>query len=169
MVGNGYITQRKVDTETSKRLREIKGQERFIKGPIPLSWISRASKLNGKVLHIGLSLWYLSGLRKEKRIKLTSAVYTEIFGVSRQAMYRSLEKMEDAGLISAEQRQGKTFMVTILDEKGGEKMINNQVNQEAEVIKDCCNKIEAAKSSQNVQQELQKIKECCSKIEQNLS
>ncbi|MBS4032542.1 MAG: hypothetical protein KGZ63_14135 [Clostridiales bacterium] len=48
-------------------------------------------------------------------------------------------------------------------------MINNQVNQEAEQIKDCCNKIEAATSQQSVQQEVQKIKDCCKKIEQNLS
>jgi hypothetical protein len=53
-------------------------------------------------------------------------------------------------------------------QKGGGCMNNNQVNQEAEQIKQCCDKIESAASPQNVQQELLKIKECCAKIEQNL-
>ncbi len=47
-------------------------------------------------------------------------------------------------------------------------MNNNQVNQEAEQIKQCCDKIETAASPQSVRQEVQRIKECCSKIEQNL-
>ena len=47
-------------------------------------------------------------------------------------------------------------------------MLNNQINQEAEQIKQCCEKIENTTSPQGVRQEVQKIKDCCNKIEQNI-
>jgi hypothetical protein len=41
--------------------------EKFLKGPIPLNWLSRASQLKGKSLQVGLSLWFLAGLTNSKR------------------------------------------------------------------------------------------------------
>lgn len=109
------IPGKKIETETAKRLKAKKRKGQFIKGPIPLPWISQASKLPGKALHVGLSLWYMSGLQKSNKIKLTSKVYTDKFGVSRQAMYRALPQLEQAGLIAVERRQGKAFKVTVLE------------------------------------------------------
>jgi hypothetical protein len=47
-------------------------------------------------------------------------------------------------------------------------MMNAQVNKEAKEIEECCNKIQAANSSDTVRQEVQRIKDCCNKIEQTL-
>src|SRR5271166_4644456 len=42
----------------------------FIKGPIPLAWITAAAMLPGKSLHAGLALWYLAGLKKTRTVPL---------------------------------------------------------------------------------------------------
>lgn len=34
----------------------------FLKGPIPLPWLQGAARLPGKALHVGVVLWFLSGL-----------------------------------------------------------------------------------------------------------
>jgi hypothetical protein len=43
-------------------------RSRFLKGPIPWSWIIRASELPGKALVIGLCLWRLSGAVGSKAV-----------------------------------------------------------------------------------------------------
>lgn len=45
-------------------------------------------------------------------------------------------------------------------------MANVQVNQEAQRISDCCNKMQNMNDEQQLRQEVQKIRDCCSKIEQ---
>ena len=42
----------------------------FLKGPLPWDWISRAAKLPGKSLGVGIVLWLLSGLKREREITL---------------------------------------------------------------------------------------------------
>ena len=54
----------------------------FVKGPIPLEWLSGAAKLPGKALHVGVALWYLYGLRKNHTVKLTT-VTSAIFGLNK--------------------------------------------------------------------------------------
>jgi len=38
--------------------------EKFLKGPIPWDWISRAAKQPGKAVHVALVLWFLAGIKK---------------------------------------------------------------------------------------------------------
>ena len=35
----------------------------FLRGPIPWTWLLAASRLGGKVLHVGIVLWFLVGVR----------------------------------------------------------------------------------------------------------
>jgi DNA-binding transcriptional ArsR family regulator len=87
---------------------------RFLDAKIPLCWISRACRLPGKALEVALAIWFLTGLRHSVRdLKLTSAV-VERFGVSPPAKSRALTRLEKAGLIRADRRQGKNPLVTIL-------------------------------------------------------
>ncbi len=55
----------------AKKERQL-GQ--FLKGPIPLLWISAACALPGKAPHVAVALWYRQGLARGKPIDLTRAV-----------------------------------------------------------------------------------------------
>ena len=86
---------------------------KFVK-PIDLEWIQTAANLPGKALHVALGIWYLAGLKKTNTIRLSSSVLKG-FGASRQAGYRNLEALKDAGLISIERHQGRNPIVTIIE------------------------------------------------------
>jgi hypothetical protein len=88
--------------------------EKFLKGPIPLKWLSTASKLPGKAFQIGIVLWYLKGLKKTHEVKLTNVVLAK-FGVKKDAKRRGLEALEEAGLVSIKRRKNKNPIVTILN------------------------------------------------------
>lgn len=93
--------------------RRIKGE--FLKGPIPLAWLSIASKLPGKApLAVALSIMFEVGRRKQTEIVLTSAI-CERFGVNRKSKYRGLHALEDVGLVSVERRPRKNPIVTVLE------------------------------------------------------
>ena len=46
----------------------------FVRGPIPLSWISKAARLPGKSINAGLACFYLKGLKKSHIFKLSNGV-----------------------------------------------------------------------------------------------
>ena len=91
----------------------IKGE--FLKGPIPLDWLSRASKLPGKAaLSVGLALWFEAGRRRRSDdITLTTPI-CDRFGVSRKAKYRGLKQLENAALITVVRRPRRNPLVAIL-------------------------------------------------------
>jgi DNA-binding transcriptional ArsR family regulator len=100
----------------SRRIKfpQLNRGEKFLKGPIPLKWLSLSSKLPGKAFQIGIALWYLSGLKKNHEVKLTNVVLAE-FGVKKDAKRRGLEALEEAGLVSIKRRKNKNPIVTILN------------------------------------------------------
>lgn len=87
--------------------------EKFLKGPIPLTWLSRAAQLQGKSLQVGLSLWFLAGLTSSKTVKLSQSTLCE-FGVNRHCKYRALKWLEEAKLISTKATAGNSYLVTLL-------------------------------------------------------
>ena len=92
---------------------------KFLKGPIPLNWLSAAGLLPGKALHVGVALWFLSGVYRTNTVKLSNGVLV-LFGVDRHAKYRALNFLENAGLITCKRQAGRSPVVTILpigDEK----------------------------------------------------
>lgn len=92
--------------------------EKFLKGPIPLNWLSQATQLQGKSLQVGLSLWFLAGLNNSHTVKLSQSTLRQ-FGVNRQCKYRALRWLEDAKLITVMNGAGKSPMVTLLVFSGG--------------------------------------------------
>jgi hypothetical protein len=84
----------------------------FIKGPIPLGWITKAAGVEGKTLHVAIALWFLAGLKRSRTVALSQSAL-RLFGVSRQAGYRALFRLEGAGLVSVERHQGRNPIVTI--------------------------------------------------------
>jgi hypothetical protein len=96
------------------KLPRHKAGEKFLKGPIPLNWLNRASQLPGKSLHVAVAIWYLAGLNKLSTIKLNQAVVSG-FSVTRHSKYRALACLEKARLISVHKAPGCLPVITILE------------------------------------------------------
>src|SRR5215472_15360360 len=73
--------------------------EKFLKGPVPLNWLAAAGRQPGKALHVGIVLWFQSGLKVSRTVALSSNVLRS-FDVDRHAGYRGLKALERAGLVS---------------------------------------------------------------------
>jgi hypothetical protein len=93
--------------------------EKFLKGPIPWSWISKGASLKGQALHVGIALWLLAGIKRSQSVALSNSVLQDL-GVSRYSGYRALHSLESAGLISVDRHTGRNPVVTILATLGGE-------------------------------------------------
>lgn len=100
-------------TPPAVRKPRFRQGEKFLRGPIPWPWLSKAARLPGQALQVGLVLWHLDGFKKTGVVDL-SRVPLEDFGVSRQAAYRGLKALEDADLVTAGRRRGRKTRVTIL-------------------------------------------------------
>jgi hypothetical protein len=107
----------KLTSEDNKRLPRHKPGEKFLKGPVPWNWISAATKLSGKAPHVAIALWFLAGIKKSHTIALSGKLLEDI-GVKRNAAYRGLTVLEEAGLISVNRHRGRLSIVTLLDMKG---------------------------------------------------
>ena len=96
--------------------RKIEGKRRnhFLKGPISLPWLMRASRLPGRAIVVGIVIWFRVGLCQSKTITLTTTILT-LFGVDRHAKRRSLVSLEKAGLISVDRRTGKNPTITVIE------------------------------------------------------
>ncbi len=91
------------------------GRDEFLKGPIPLRWLTAATKLTGKSpLAVALALRFESARRKSLQVKLTTAIL-ERFSVNRKAKYKALSLLEKAGLIRVDRPPRKNPVVTILE------------------------------------------------------
>ena len=107
-----YASRSQHRPDRTKLPRHQQG-ETFLKGPIPMIWLSRAAQLPGKALHVGLALWQRAGLEKRGDILLTNAL-CEAFAVDRFAKQRALAQLEQAGLIQVERTFGKNPRVILL-------------------------------------------------------
>ena len=86
---------------------------KFLKGPVPLEWLRAAGVLPGKALHVGVELWYQSGLCRSRMIRF-SYKSVQHFGLKRYAAYRGLKWLEGAGLVTVCRASGRCPIVTIL-------------------------------------------------------
>jgi hypothetical protein len=93
-------------------LRKVKRQ--FVKGPIPLHWLCRASQLPGKALHVGLMLWYLAGVNQSKEVLLSNSRLSG-WGITRYQKSRGLSALERAGLVKVKRGAGRNPRVLILE------------------------------------------------------
>ena len=86
---------------------------RFIRGPIPLDWILRASGLSPSALKVALIIFYVRGIRGSRSVAITRHLL-ERFSLSKRSAYRALDEMESAGLLSVERRSGRSSLVSPL-------------------------------------------------------
>ena len=69
----------------------------FVKGPIPMSWLERASKCGPSAVALGVLIYWRHGMNYEE-ISISTEL-TKRFGVSESTRRRTLRKMAAAGLI----------------------------------------------------------------------
>jgi DNA-binding transcriptional ArsR family regulator len=69
--------------------------------------------LNGKALVIAVVIWHLKGLNRSNTVKLNGRLLKE-FKISRSTLYRGLNALENARLISVNRQIGKRPWVTII-------------------------------------------------------
>lgn len=102
-------------SQKSPKSRRIKGE--FVRGPIPLAWLTIASQLPGKTLAVAMAIWFESGRRRcANTIILTTAILAR-FNVGRKAKYGALKHLQDAGLIVVHRKPRRNPVVTILELK----------------------------------------------------
>lgn len=98
----------------SPRLPRPKAGEKFLKGPIPLNWISTAARLPGRSLHVAIAIWFTASLAKSATVSLSNLAGLP-FGLDRNAKYRALAWLEEAGLIAVERNLGRSPVVALLE------------------------------------------------------
>lgn len=91
----------------------------FLRGPIPLAWLSRAHKAGGSALAVGLALWFVRGVSKKPGPAKVDSSVRRRFGLSRDQTGYGLRALESAGLARYVVRgRGHCAVVEILDREG---------------------------------------------------
>ena len=86
----------------------------FLRGPIPLEWLSAAASLPGKGLHVAIALWWLHGMAKDGPFKLTREALRTM-NVERDAESAGLARLEKEKLIRVERKPGRRPTILILN------------------------------------------------------
>jgi DNA-binding transcriptional ArsR family regulator len=86
---------------------------RFLKGPIPWSWIAAAAALPSRALLVGLCLWRLVGAMKNDTFSFGNSDLRAL-GIDRATKSRALRALERAGLIKVARQPGRFPKVTLL-------------------------------------------------------
>lgn len=101
---------------SSTRLPRPKAGERFLKGPIPMGWLSAAARLPGKSLHVAIAIWFTASLNKSATVPLSNLAGLP-FGLDRNAKYRALKWLEAERLVSIDRKLGRSPIVTLLESR----------------------------------------------------
>jgi len=109
------IQQLEFNWNDAPRTRRLSSSRFFLKGPVDWRWLSIAGCLRGRVLHVGIVLWLLSGMLKSPTVDL-KARFLRDMGIDRHTAYRGTKALEGAGLVRVERRRGRAPVVTIVSQ-----------------------------------------------------
>jgi hypothetical protein len=82
---------------------------------IPLPWAIKAMSPPGKSAAVGMLIWYLIGISKNKTVTISPTV-AKRFGINRYAARRALAWLEEAKLIRIERSGNRSPRVTVINE-----------------------------------------------------
>jgi hypothetical protein len=99
--GDGGFNRPQAGEDGRRKKRLIAGS--FIRGPIPLEWVSKVCRLSPAAIRVALAVLYITSRSGSGVGQLTTAVCKQ-FNVSRTGKWRGLVELEDAGLIAIERR-----------------------------------------------------------------
>ena len=96
--------------ETSKQFLQA-----FL-NPAEIDWLTKAARLPGRSLHLAVLLVYLAKAANTRQVELSNSA-SQQFGLDRNAKYRGLCWLEEAGLVRVERKIGRSPAVTIPDHR----------------------------------------------------
>ena len=111
-----YLTEDSIDLGDMKRGRvKVKrhSTQPFLKGPVPLSWLIKASSLGKCALMVGLVLWYMDGMRRQRTFRLGRSDIAKQLGVSRSTVLRGIKRLETNHLIFVSRVPGHKLIITM--------------------------------------------------------
>ena len=94
-------------------LMPVRQKAHFLKGPIPMPWLSKAADLPGKSLNVALAIHWLYGMARGKSVTITQLALAN-FRVSNDAYLDALPRLEAAGLIRVQRAAGRRAIITVL-------------------------------------------------------
>ena len=87
--------------------------EGFLKGPIPLAWLTRCRDLSSAAFILGIAVWHSAALhRRQEDLPLTPSILRP-FGIAERTMSRALTQLEIAGLLAVTRGRGRSPRVSI--------------------------------------------------------
>jgi hypothetical protein len=111
--GTGEVKDVNMDTlEPATESFRI-GGGRFLKGPIPWSWIAASAALPARALLVGLCIWRLAGAKKNHTVLFGNSDLRPL-GIDRAAKSRALRALEQGGLIKVTRQHGRLPQVALL-------------------------------------------------------
>ena len=84
--------------------------------PAEIDWLTKAARLPGRSLHLAVLLVCLAKAAKTRQVEFSNSA-SQQFGLDRNAKYRGLCWLEEAGLVRVERKIGRSPAVTILDHR----------------------------------------------------
>jgi hypothetical protein len=88
----------------------------FLRGPVCMKWFSAAAALSGKAMAVGMILWCLHGMQRD-RIRHRDV---QRLRVSATSFSRALNAMSRAGLVSLTREAGKAYRFELRQAQGGD-------------------------------------------------
>jgi hypothetical protein len=95
-------------------LPQHRREEKFIKGPIPHTLITRAFGQSCSAGATYLAIWQRAGMRKRPEVSMPYTVTRE-WGLADRSVRRALVLLKEARLITIRRRPGNSPVVTLLD------------------------------------------------------
>lgn len=111
-IATGEAADVDIDAQQIAAERPARSSGRFLKGPIPWSWIATAAALPGQALLVGLCIWRLAGATKNHTVSFGNADLKPL-GIDRAAKSRALRALEQAGLVEVVHQAGRFPKVTL--------------------------------------------------------
>lgn len=106
-------TSKKMTLEEYNQQNNKRLVNRFVRGPIPVSWVQKVNFLQKSAVTLAWGIVYLRGLEGSDSFRLRPARLRDV-GVSRSAKDRGLEALEKAGLVKVlERRRGCAPLVEV--------------------------------------------------------
>ena len=90
-----------------------KKSEPFLKGPIPLVWITKVSTLPGKAFQTALAILWLTDMAGGGPIKLSRQAMQR-FSLSADAARDAVKRLEAAKIITVERNAGQKHSITLV-------------------------------------------------------
>ena len=114
-VPDGCVPAELLETDSSKGRRKRRA-DRFLKGPIPLSWIRKHVQCPADRLLLVLRAH--GDMQRVGEIKVTADVLRDAGIMDRKAAYRAIEKLEASRTLTVSRKRGRRPIIRLHDYSG---------------------------------------------------